>query len=393
MVMTGGNTPPCCHIGVGDMGNAIKHDFDSIWNGKAYQKLRRERWMSGCQNCNLFQTFDDWRIHFAPAVKHSPRFEELAGEVYEETRRNKPPKILVLGAGRDGTRSIANLIANLHAANGQEVSVLHDGGSFRTFSGAAAYLKGDDEWMRNICRAWDADIVAGNGYNFVLPLIREVFGGDLKVIHVRRGRDGCLASLRRAALADPLLWDGYVEVTDRKTVAAPELYDPVRPGAPQLGEMDEEQWRALSLEARLSWLYDASHRAIEGNLNLFPDHLSVATEDLNDPATVRRIARFVNPAFREICPPVHVNHGLSGPADALGGRERSEALAALADFDYHRLAASDTYPVVYFLQKMVLAHANWDTEAAILELTDLRGEIASLIVQAESRPTARGTKI
>ncbi|MBT7757162.1 MAG: radical SAM protein, partial [Rhodospirillaceae bacterium] len=272
MVMTKGDTPPCCHIGLGDMGNAIRHDFDDIWNGNAYQKLRRERWMSGCQSCNLFQTFDDWRSHFHPSVRFSPQFENLAGEMHEETRVNKPPKLLILGAGRDGTRSVANLVAGLHEANGQQATVHHDGGSFRGFSAVTKYLKGDDEWLQEVCRSWDADIVAGNTFNFALPVLHKVFGGDLKVIHVRRRRDDCLASLERAALADPLLWDGYVEVADRDAVAAPELYDPTRPAAPLLGEMDDGDWRAMSLAARLEWLYDASHRAIEENLGLFGNH-------------------------------------------------------------------------------------------------------------------------
>ncbi len=383
MIMSVGNTPPCCHVGDGDMGNAVRHDFHDVWNGKAYRKLRRERWMNGCQSCNLFQTFDDWRIHFHPSVKRSPQFEELAGEVHEEVQINKPPRVLVLGAGRDGTRSLANLIANLHAANGREATVRHDGGSFLTFSGVTQYLGGDDGWMRNICRSWDTDVVAGNGFGLALPVIRDVIGGDVKVIHVRRNRDECIASMRRAALADPLLWDGYVEPRLSSEAVAQEKYDPVRPGAAHTGEMTEEEWAALNLDERLAWHYDATHNAIEENLTLFDNHLSLATEDLNDPGTIQRIARFVDPDFLQSCPPVHVNHGIEGPDSLLTDSETSRALNLLADFDYHRLAASDTYPVVFFLQNMIAAHAAKDPAEALSELQGLRGDIETLIARAE----------
>ncbi|MFP6749234.1 MAG: SPASM domain-containing protein, partial [Alphaproteobacteria bacterium] len=186
IVFTPGQTTPCCNMGAVNMGNALSGDFNKIWNGKAYRKLRRERWMPDCHTCNLFQTFDDWRSHFHALVKQSPRFEELAGKMAETVTETTRPRILVLGAGRDGTRSVANLIANLHAANGAKARVMHEVASFRTFAGVAKYLQGDDEWMRNICRAWDADIIAGGGFNFILPLLHEMFGGDLKVIHLRR---------------------------------------------------------------------------------------------------------------------------------------------------------------------------------------------------------------
>ncbi len=385
IVFTPGQTTPCCNMGAVNMGNALSGDFNKIWNGKAYRKLRRERWMPDCHTCNLFQTFDDWRSHFHALVKQSPRFEELAGKMAETETATTPPRILVLGTGRDGTRSVANLIASLHGANGAVAKVMHEIASFRTFAGVAKYLQGDDAWMRNICRAWDGDVIAGNGFNFILPLLHEMFGGNLKVIHLRRERGPAIAAMARAAQADPLYWDGYLDLDGEDGVDVAAEFDPQRPGAPLLDDMDEEQWSMLSLEDRLGWLYDAGHRAIENDLHLFPNHLAVATEDLNDPAAIQRIARFIDPGFRQLCPPVHVNHALDGPLEAVVSDDRDGARSTLADFDYHRVAASETYPVVYFLQNMVTAQATKDTDEALAELRDLRGEIETLIAQAEGR--------
>ncbi len=380
IVFTPGQTSACCNMGAVSLGNALETDFGRIWHGKAYEKLRRERWMSDCYTCNLFQTFDDWRTHFHAVVKQSPRFEELAGRMEEERPNPRRPRFLVLGAGRDGTRSVANLIANLHAANGAEAKVHHEVASFRTFAGVAEYLHDDPDVMENICRNWDADVVAGSGFNFALPLIHEIFGDDVKVIHLRRERDSCLDAMSKVAKAEPLYWDGYVDLDNGMPVPLDPKFDPVRPGAPLVDGMEEDDWQALSLQDRLGWLYDAAHRAVEENLHHFPQHLSIATEDLNDPATVARIARFIDPSFQQLCPPVHVNHALDGAV-----ADQNEIRSALADFDYHRVAASETYPVVYFLQNMIAAQAAKDTGEALAELQELRGEIDALIAQSEGR--------
>jgi MoaA/NifB/PqqE/SkfB family radical SAM enzyme len=389
IVFTPGQTAPCCHIGGVDLGNAFEIGFDAVWNGVPYQKLRRERWMDACQKCTMFQTFDDWKAHFHPLVKQSSRFEDLS-EHFVEPAPNLPPRVLVVGAGRDGARSLGRLVADLHAANGEQVTLHHEANSFRGFAGTAQYHNAaDDDWMLGICNSLNDEIISGNAFSFVLPVLHKAFGGDLRVIHVKRDRDSCIASMRAQAQADPLAWGGYVGPALAGASTKDVDYDPVPPTAALLGEMEEAVWNGLSLDARLGWLYDTAHRLIEEHLHLFANHMQVATEALDDPATVRAIAQFINSAWRQACPPVHLNHGLRGGAD-VDQVHHHTAQQALADFDLHRMAASDTYPVIYFLQRMIAGH-NWvDPSDALADLEILRGEIKALVDRAEGGVAAVG---
>ena len=390
IVFTPGQTAPCCHIGGVDLGNAFEKGFEAVWNGEPYRKLRRERWLNACQNCILFQTFDDWKAHFHPLVKQSPRFEELS-EHFIEPAANRPPRVLVVGAGRDGARSLGRLVADLHAANGEQVSLHHEGNSFRTFAGTAQYYNtGDDEWMRGICNSLSDEIISGSGFSFVLPVLHKAFGNDVRILHVKRERESCIAAMRRQAQSDPLAWGGYAGPAIAGASSRDVDYDPVPPTAVLLGEMEAEVWNGLSLEARLGWLYDTAHRLIEAHLHLFPHHIQVSTEALDDAATIRRIAQFINPAWRQTCPPVHLNHGLRGVDANVEQDHHHAARRALADFDLHQMAASDTYPMIFFLQRMI-ADQNWlDPGDALAELETLRGEIKALVERAEGRSAAAG---
>ncbi len=388
IVFTPGQTVPCCHIGDVDMGNAFSKGFDDVWNGKPYQKLRRERWMNTCQNCTMFQTFDDWKAHFHPLVKESPRFEALS-EHFEESAPNQPPRVLVLGAGRDGTRSLGRLVADLHVANGEQATLHHETNSFRTFAGAAQYHKNsDDEWMRTICDTMNDEVVSGNIFAFALPVLHSAFGDDLRVIHVKRDRGACVTSMRHQALSDPLAWDGYVGPVRSDTTAGDALYDPAPPTAVLLGEMAPDDWNGLSLDERLGWFYDTAHRLVAENLHLFPHNMQVSTEELDDPAAVRRIAQFINPAWRQACPPVHLNLGLQGDETKMDQDQHHAAQQALADFDLHQMDASDTYPVIYFLQRMIAEHNSAEKSDAMADLENLRGEIKVLLDRAEGRSAA-----
>ena len=388
IIFTPGLAAPCCHIGGVYLGNAFEQGFDAVWNGKPYRKLRRERWMNACQNCTMFQTFDDWKAHFHPLVKQSPRFAELADH-FVEPAPNTPPKVFVVGAGRDGTRSLGRLVANLHAANGEQMGLHHEANSFRAQAGTAQYhCNGQDDWMRCILDKFNGEVVSGNAFNFVLPILHKAYGGDVRIIHIKRERESCLASMHGQVIADPLAWDGYVNDADTSRVVDDMTYRPAPPNAVLMGEMEADAWNQLSLEDKLAWLYDASHRAIEEHLHLFPNHLAVATEALDEPATIRRIAQFVNPGWRQFCPPVHLNHVLHENAAELAPGPLLATQNAMADFDLHQMNASDTYPVIYFLQRMIADHNTAEQDEAISDLETLRGEISALVNRAEGQTPA-----
>ena len=205
------------------------------------------------------------------------------------------------------------------------------------------------------------------------------------MIHVKRDRDICIASLHNHMMSDPLVWDGYVSPVDTSRPTTHSTYDAAPPTAALLGEMDDESWNRLSLDDRIAWMYDTSHRMIEENLHLFSDAMEVTTDELDDPAAIQRIAHFLNPAWRQSCPPVHLNHVLRNNNEPAQSEVRNPKQLVLADFDLHQMRASDTYPVVYFMQHMVTALNSVDRDAVLADLGKLRGEIDALIATAEGR--------
>lgn len=386
IVFTEGQVTPCCHIGDISMGNTADQPFEEIWNNRAYQELRQERWFEACHSCNLFQTFDDWRTHFHPGVKMSPRFEELADQ-FETQEERAPLKVLVVGAGRDGTRSAAALIGSLYAANGEDVRVQHEAESFRNYRGVADYVKrGDPARITGVLKSWRSEIVAGNGFGFILPVLHEVYGDDLRIVHAKRERDACIRSLIAQTQANPLYWAGYLS---DDTAADPADTAEVRPTAPMLGRMDPTEWRAMSQYDRLGWYYDTTHAEIEAHIGQFPHRLDIATEQLSNPGTARRLAAFLDPGWANVTAPVHLNGRVYETP-----REQPDATATwrhkshdvLADLDLQQLAASNVYPIVFFLQRLLQ-----DRDTTLAELAQLRDDIDDLLANREpGQPRANG---
>ena len=388
LVFTPGSVAPCCFAGATMMGNAFKTGFRDIWFGREYSKLREERWMDPCQTCNLFHTFDDWESHFHVKVKMSPRYDEIAGH-FEAKESHRRLKVLVVGAGRDGSLSLSRLLEGLYAANGATANSLHQAESFRTYQAVGDVLrKGNRKRMIQLCRDLRHDIVAGNGFGFALPVWREVFGEELKVIHLRRDRADCIRSLRAEALANPLHWTGYLEGpealdgSDNEAVAFAAL-DTIRPTAVDNGELSPAAWLNLSIEERLGWYYDASHAAIEADLSQFPQHLQLATEALDAPETIGRLMRFLDPAWNNPVAPVHVNARWPGPTQPVDTTLEGDIARSLRDLDLGQLLANPSYPVAHFLGRWVAFHKDAPSAAIEADMAQLQAELRALKGRAE----------
>lgn len=388
LVFTPGAVAACCFAGATMMGNAFETSFSDIWFGRQYAKLREERWLDPCQTCNLFHTFDDWESHFHVKVKMSARYDEIAGH-FEAKESHKRLKVLVVGAGRDGSLSTARMLEGLFGANGQTANSLHEAESFRTYLAVSDILQRDSSTrMTQLCRDFRHDIVAGNGFGFALPVFRQVFGEGLKVIHVKRERAACIASLKQEAMANPLHWTGYLEgpeVLDGAADVAEAFaqLDPIRPTAVGDGEMTPGEWLSLSIEARLGWYYDRAHAAIEADIGDFPAHMQISTEALSDPATVERVMRFVDPAWTNMVAPVHVNASLldAVPVNTAGWAD--DIARCLRDLDLGQLRSSASYPVVHFLRRWVDFHAEVRATSIAAEADRLQDELRSLKERAE----------
>lgn len=76
-VGTDGNVTPCCFAGAYSMGNVYEKDFDSVWFGEKYQKLRKKRYLPPCRTCTPYIPFDDYNAHFTSYLKDSEEFKKI----------------------------------------------------------------------------------------------------------------------------------------------------------------------------------------------------------------------------------------------------------------------------------------------------------------------------
>lgn len=265
LVGADGTVNPCCHIGAGgSMGDAYDRGFDAVWFGPEYRRLRDERFKPGCLNCNLFLTYDDYRSHFHPHLKTTPEWKDIAAG-FVKPARAPALEVLILSAGRDGSRSLSRIVDDLYASNGRdEVSVVHRPGDFPTLDRVLDHLRhGDGARMNDLFGSREPHVLAAAGLGFAMPVIAEVLGRGVKIIHLRREREACVDSLIGRLVMYPETWGGYVETRENLQVARLIPYELMMPTAVDAGEMDLGTWRGLSLRDKLGWYYDAIHRRIE----------------------------------------------------------------------------------------------------------------------------------
>jgi hypothetical protein len=217
-------------------------------------------------------------------------------------------QVLAAGTGRDGTMSLARLLGNLAAANGVDLVSEHELYANHVCNLMCRFHETGHQLYRqalsDLLAHLPAHAICGTTYQFGLDLFFELYGPKLKLIHLkRRDRAECIRSLARIIHYRPALAMNMTTETCR-----PDCADlTFRVTAWHLGECDRREWNALPLEQRLGWHYDKTHALLDQAAARFPQHLSVATEELGDPETVARIARFLDPCWSQTCPPVHVN--------------------------------------------------------------------------------------
>jgi MoaA/NifB/PqqE/SkfB family radical SAM enzyme len=338
-----GGVAPCCHAGdAPPLGQAFANGFDAVWFGQTYRMLREERYLDGCQTCNQYRRLDDPDVHFHPNVKTSKRYEAIVARA--GTRQENPLKLLVICAGADGSQSVRALIERLCKANGAEAQVRCDSDGYALTQAVLHDLVSkDDSRLRNVMQAWRSPVVVANMLGFVMPAIRAAFGPGLKIIHLKRAREAAIAALVNRAELFPQNWGGYTALAG--------THDIVRPTARHFGEMDVAAWGRAGLAGQIAWYYDKNHALIEAARPEFPDWLALATEELSSPATLARIAGFIDPTWTAAVPPAHLGAGAAFALQRLPDPyDRIRIARMLRDFDLQMAAASTSYPVTYFMQ-------------------------------------------
>lgn len=230
-----------------------------------------------------------------------------------ETRRGRYRRVprlqvVVAGTGRDGTMSLARLIGELAAANGEAWVSEHELHADHVCNLLCRFHETGQELhrraLRDLLALIPAHAVSGTTYQFALDLLLELHGPGLKLVHLRRrNRAECIRSL-----AQIIHWRPAMSINMTTETVRPDHPDyTTRLAAFHFGETTRARWRRMSLEQRLGWHYDKTHRLIEQAAPRFGAYLQLHTEELDRPATVRRLARFLDPSWKRCCAPVHVN--------------------------------------------------------------------------------------
>lgn len=187
-------------------------------------------------------------------------------------------------------------------------------------------------------------------------------------------------ALAHEARREPLYWGGFLEGYAPDGTPLPVI----RPTAPLFLEIDEDAWSSLTLEARLGWYYDKTHALAQKDLAAYEHVLHLRTEDLDDPATVDRIAQFLDPSWNSRCDPVHINANYPVDLSALDDDQRRTVEHGLDNLDKRRLLTEPTYPIGVFIGLFFDRLGKMSDHDQALELNVLAGEVKNLRESADA---------
>jgi hypothetical protein len=255
-------------------------------------------------------------------------------------------KILCVGTGRDGTQSLNHMIQRVFGATGDRQSV-HEY-CCREIYQAFCDIKetgdgGHAAALERMVADCPYDSIVGNGYAAILPLFAERYGRGLKVVHLYRDREACIDSLITNCELFPAAYRYYS--------SSPEA-EVKRMAAFHFGEMSCAEWERLPLREKFAWYYDKTHALVRQHLALFDAHIEFATESLNDEATRRAIADFVDGGEAAAPPRTHLNASVID-ISSFPKQYQVKMNWLMGRLNMEELAKDDVYALNYFLDKFV----------------------------------------
>ncbi len=302
-----------------------------------------------------------------------------SGNGRDAALRNSPSstlRVLCVGTGRDGTTSLTRMMQEVFDNQGNGDRAVHEWASSELNELFCQLRETNDPGFTDQIRQTILDCphacVVGNGYAAVLPIIAELLGDQVTLVHLRRrDRAACIASLVENAELSPQNHLYYADspAAQRK-----------RPTAFHFGEMSKQQWMDLSLAEKFGWYYDKTHALIERYKSMFPNTLSVDTEDLNADSVRLALAQAAGSA--EAPRAFHVNRFVDlrhVPPD-----RRSFVQRLLGQLDVQKLAHDDLYGLRQVLNEMIY-HLSHFPDAAPGAVDELRWTLTEMHGLLDSR--------
>jgi hypothetical protein len=268
-------------------------------------------------------------------------------EVENGLALERPPKIICVGTGRDGTLSVAHMIQDIFdRTDGRRV--FHEYGAREFYNAFSEYRETGDERFTDeivrLIRQCPFDCIVGNGYAAILPYFRELWGPQTRLIHIRRAdRSACIASLVKNAELFPVA-NRYYATAAGATVK--------RLAGFHLAEMTREEWERTPLAAKFGWYYDKTHALIDQYKGLFAMSIEVSTETLSEEPTRRAIARLVT-GSDEVVPAAARLHAYAFDIASVPQEYRDKAMWVWGQVNWDLLVKDDAYAIEYLLTKFL----------------------------------------
>src|ERR1700683_2119596 len=166
-------------------------------------------------------------------------------------------QFLCVGAGRDGTVTVAALINEILRSAGSGGECVHEMHSRDLYELQCDLVERPEradtrQRIRETVANFSCAAASGNGYAGILPVFAELYPG-LKLIHLRRrDKQAFIASQIRNSKLFPETYIYYS--TDTGVMR--------RITAFHTGEATQEQWFALSLADKFDWFYEYTHHLV-----------------------------------------------------------------------------------------------------------------------------------
>ena len=273
--------------------------------------------------------------------------------------------ILAIGAGRDGTTSLQQIINKIFIKN-KHYGVSHHQNDHQYIYNQLCYYKesGDNDYFLNIekrIKKWKlGDAIIGNGYAFVLNLIQDIHGETVKLIHLKRQKRAWIDSFMKNVKAFPWSHGNYSDSKDPKLN---------RITAFHFNECTRNEWNEWSLEDKAVWYYKKTHELVSSKKKLFQNVLTIETENLSSENSVYAITNFIDESWVPSHEGTHVNLSKMD-YDKLSQDDRVVVTRFYNQFDYVRSAKEPFEGDAYFFDKIIdgfLNRYNYEHNAISLE--------------------------
>lgn len=251
-------------------------------------------------------------------------------------------KVLAIGCGRDGTTSITSILSNIYKLNGHNnIRAVHECDNAEIYEAARIYLNNKEHSdLKSRISKWNHHIESGNGYAFILPVFKDVFGPNLKIIHLKRDKQEHIESLKNN-LERGQYWGGYAPFRKHFKLN--------RITAVDFGEKTKSEWGSMSIEDKLSWYYDKTHETINHYSTIFEDYFLIKTHELNTSSKLAELTKFIDPSFSIYPDSVHLNSLSPYKLEGRSNSQKKTITDMWQHFDFEKAIQDENYSLKYFI--------------------------------------------